>query len=51
MKKFENSKDDRKADAKGMKRTGMSKTAWEKSPQDKKMDTKGRKMMEKGKRK
>ena len=45
MRKWEDSKADRKVDAAGMKKTGMSAAAWEKSPQDKKADAAGRKKM------
>ena len=50
MAKWEDSKADRKIDAKGMKKTGMSAAQWEKSPQDKKADAKGMKAMAKGKK-
>jgi hypothetical protein len=45
MRKWEDSKADRKIDAAGQKRTGMTPAQWEKSPQDKKADAAAQKKM------
>jgi hypothetical protein len=47
MKKWEDSKADKKIDAAGMKRTGMTSKQWEASAADKKADAAGQKKMEK----
>lgn len=50
MRKVEGSKADEKHDKAGMKRTGMSRRAWEASPQDKKADARLAKRMKKGRK-
>ena len=45
MKKYEGSAADKKADAKGAKKAGMSGKQWEKSAADKKADAAGQKKM------
>ena len=45
MKKYDGSAADKKADAKGAKKAGMTGKAWEGSAADKKADAKGQKKM------
>lgn len=51
MRKYEDSPADKKADAAGAKKAGMSAKAWENSAADKKADAAGQRKMDDKKRK